>query len=171
MLTPLYEQLFSTSADVTIYEGLKIQTLNSQNFYQYLGGDSQAITNTTISLNEFIPYLKDFEDKISIHVKLDEDITKDNFQTIVSKMYNDKDIMMPNDIPLTVNTLLLEFNNQNRYIEYSLNSVNLKSGKDIYDSFNPLVYPKEITFYSEESSDEVINYQDFMALSPKDFSF
>lgn len=170
-LISLYEELFSTTVDVQVYDGLGVDNITSINSYQYLGGSSQKITDTSISFKEFISSLDTLDNSVSIRVKLDQDITKNNFQSIVSKLVNNKQLL-PSDTSLTLDTLLLEFNNKNRYIEKFSGWIELKSGTDIFDSFNLSVYDKTIsTFSNSETDDDEIRYDDFMKLNPSDFSF
>ena len=68
--------------------------------------------------------------------------------------------------------VLIQFNNGNRYIEYSMGGIiRLKYGKDIYDSFNDDLYDKTIILDSNIFSTDGISYDEFMALDPSTFNF
>ena len=52
-----YQNVSIDIQNIEIYEGLGIDSFNNTNLYQYLGNDFQHITNTDISISEFIFYL------------------------------------------------------------------------------------------------------------------
>ena len=168
ILLQQYQDLFSSTVFVDIYDGLGIDNPSITNLYQSLGKDFQSISDSDISIDSFITYLPATARDLHIHIKIDEDITSVNFQSMVSKLVQLIENSTVNS-QLTISQVLLEFDNQNRYLEFSTGIIRLKTGKNIY-SANSKVYPMDIV-YGNQSSTTGISYQEFMSLPKKSFSF
>ncbi|MBO5375909.1 MAG: hypothetical protein J6A52_03560 [Bacilli bacterium] len=169
-LEPLYSSYLGGNVIVEIFDGLGISNISHSNAYENLGKDMQVFTDKEISLNDFVANLDSMENDLSILIKVDQEITKDNFQSIVTTIKNTS--FVPNGYLIEVDDVLIQFNNGNRYIEYSMGGIiRLKYGKDIYDSFNDDLYDKTIILDSNIFSTDGISYDEFMALDPSTFNF
>lgn len=169
-LEPLYSSFFGGNVTVEIYDGLGISNMSYDNAYESLGKDMQVFTDKEISVNDYIANLDSFENDLSILIKVDQDITKDNFQSIVSTIKNN--VFVPGGYLIEIDKMLIQFNNGNRYIEYSMGGlVSLKYGKDIYDGLNDDLYDKSIVLEDSIFSSNGINYDEFMSLDPSTFNF
>lgn len=161
-----FQNSFPSISSIKIYDGLGIDNPTLSNLYQYLGNDFQSITNTNISLESFITYLPSIATDIHVHIKVPDDISNDNFQSMVSQLVE----MVQNSVSLSGTTLqqvLLEFDNH-LYLDYSSGVVRLEKGENIYSSSSK-VYPLDIVVSNNLSTGD-ISYQDFMNLDKNSFS-
>lgn len=166
-LETLYTVLFNVVADVHIYDGLGIEDVTSKNAYQNL---EKQENNIEISLDDFLNELSSpLEYEIKIYVKLDDIVTRDNFQQIVSKFTNSRLLTTTNN-KITLNKILLGFKNDKRYIEYDRGFLNLKRGENVYDNSNEEVYDKTIIL-GNGTSTSGISYNEFEALDKLTFTF
>ena len=158
-----YQNVSIDIQNVEIYEGLGIDSPNNTNLYQYLGNDFQHITNTDISISEFISYLPAESKNINVLLAVEGDITEDNFQEMVGVM---KQLIFSSTLysSLPLQHMIIQFNNQKRYLEYSGGTIQLKAGRDVYDNSNPSIYSNRIVLGNTIST-QGITYQDFMKLS------
>lgn len=158
-----YQNVSIDIQNIEIYEGLGIDSFNNTNLYQYLGNDFQHITNTDISISEFISYLPAESKNINVLLDVGDDITEDNFQEMVDVM---RQLISSSNLysSLSLQQMIIQFNNQNRYLEYSGGTIQLKAGRDVYDNSNPSIYSNRIVLGNTIST-QGITYQDFMKLS------
>lgn len=159
-ILPLYKELLGDVDSLEIYEGLSLDDPDE---------NLQDITDKNISTEDFVAKLGTFEDSISIYIKVNENITKDNFKEIVSKFEDNSKFAINN---LEIDNILVEYNNENRYIEYdfSFETLELKKGNDIFDSFNENVYDKRILFGDSPVGDGII-YSEFKKIDSSSFEF
>ena len=76
-----------------------------------------SITDTNISLESFITYLPSIARDIHVHIKVPDDISNDNFQSMVSQLVE----MVQNSVSpsgTTLQQVLLEVDNH-LYLDYS----------------------------------------------------
>lgn len=161
-----FKKTFPSITFIEMYDGLGIDNPTITNLYQYLSKDFQTLTDANISLESFVTYLPSIATDIHIHIKIPEDISNDNFQSMVSQLVE----MVQNSVVpsgINIQQVLLEFNNQ-LYLDYSSGVVRLEKGDNIYFS-NSKVYPLDIVV-SNSISQRDISYQDFMSLSKNSFS-
>lgn len=164
-----YKTIFNKDVKVEIYEGLGIQSLEYSNLYQSLGKDTQNLKDKNMTIQSFASNYSGFGNDLGIVIKLDDSITKDNFQDYVKKI-NESDFLNNRNY-IDIDNLIICFNNDNRYIEYNYNSfIDLKFGKDIYDTFNDNLYDKTIVTGFGFSSNG-IKYEEFLNLSKDSFNF
>ena len=158
-----YQNVSIDIQNVEIYEGLGIDSPNNTNLYQYLGNDFQHITNTDISISEFISYLPAESKNINVLLAVEGDITEDNFQEMVGVM---KQLIFSSTLysSLPLQHMIIQFNNQKRYLEYSGGTIQLKAGRDVYDNSNPSIYSNCIVLENTISTQGIM-FQDFMELS------
>lgn len=161
-----FKKTFPSITFIEMYDGLGIDNPTITNLYQYLSKDFQTLTDANISLESFVTYLPSIATDIHIHIKIPEDISNDNFQSMVSQLVE----MVQNSVVpsgINIQQVLLEFNNQ-LYLDYSSGVVRLEKGDNIYFS-NSKVYPLDIVVSNSISQGD-ISYQDFMSLSKNSFS-
>ncbi len=161
-----FKKTFPSITFIEMYDGLGIDNPTITNLYQYLSKDFQTLTDANISLESFVSYLPSIATDIHIHIKIPEDISNDNFQSMVSQLVE----MVQNSVVpsgINIQQVLLEFNNQ-LYLDYSSGVVRLEKGDNIYFS-NSKVYPLDIVVSNSISQGD-ISYQDFMSLSKNSFS-
>lgn len=161
-----FKKTFPSITFIEMYDGLGIDNPTITNLYQYLSKDFQTLTDANISLESFVTYLPSIATDIHIHIKIPEDISNDNFQSMVSQLVE----MVQNSVVpsgINIQQVLLEFNNQ-LYLAYSSGVVRLEKGDNIYFS-NSKVYPLDIVVSNSISQGD-ISYQDFMSLSKNSFS-
>lgn len=161
-----FKKTFPSITFIEVYDGLGIDNPTITNLYQYLSKDFQTLTDANISLESFVTYLPSIATDIHIHIKIPEDISNDNFQSMVSQLVE----MVQNSVVpsgINIQQVLLEFNNQ-LYLDYSSGVVRLEKGDNIYFS-NSKVYPLDIVVSNSISQGD-ISYQDFMSLSKNSFS-
>ena len=161
-----FKKTFPSITFIEMYDGLGIDNPTITNLYQYLSKDFQTLTDANISLESFVTYLPSIATDIHIHIKIPEDISNDNFQSMVSQLVE----MVQNSVVpsgINIQQVLLEFNNQ-LYLDYSSGVVCLEKGDNIYFS-NSKVYPLDIVVSNSISQGD-ISYQDFMSLSKNSFS-
>ena len=161
-----FKKTFPSITFIEMYDGLGIDNPTITNLYQYLSKDFQTLTDANISLESFVTYLPSIATDIHVHIKIPEDISNDNFQSMVSQLVE----MVQNSVVpsgINIQQVLLEFNNQ-LYLDYSSGVVRLEKGDNIYFS-NSKVYPLDIVV-SNSISQRDISYQDFMSLSKNSFS-
>ena len=169
-LESLYSSFFGKNVTVDVFNGLGIHNIHFSNAYEYLGKDMQIFTDKEISLNDFVANIDNSSNNLSILIKVNQDLTKDNFQSIVSVIKNNE--FIPSNYLIEFNEMLIQFNNGNRYIEYNgmFDYILLKYGKDIFDFTNDKLYDKSILLGNGGSSNG-ISYDEFMALDPSTFNF
>ena len=164
-----YQKIYGNDISLNIYKGIGIYDINQQNPYQYLDNKLQDISDTNIEVDDFIDLVSDAT--ISISIKNNSEITKDNFQANVDMLYLAKDIKL---IGLFVDNIIVEYKNDERYIEYDndLKILELKKGKDKYTYGNKydVVYDKRICLVDNKTLD-CINYNDFKLLDKNNFNF
>ena len=161
-----FKKTFPSITFIEVYDGLGIDNPTITNLYQYLSKDFQTLTDANISLESFVTYLPSIATDIHVHIKIPEDISNDNFQSMVSQLVE----MVQNSVVpsgINIQQVLLEFNNQ-LYLDYSSGVVRLEKGDNIYFS-NSKVYPLDIVVSNSISQGD-ISYQDFMSLSKNSFS-
>lgn len=161
-----FKKTFPSITFIEMYDGLGIDNPTITNLYQYLSKDFQTLTDANISLESFVTYLPSIATVIHVHIKIPEDISTDNFQSMVSQLVE----MVQNSVVpsgINIQQVLLEFNNQ-LYLDYSSGVVRLEKGDNIYFS-NSKVYPLDIVVSNSISQGD-ISYQDFMSLSKNSFS-
>ena len=159
-----FKKTFPSITFIEMYDGLGIDNPTITNLYQYLSKDFQTLTDANISLESFVTYLPSIA--TDIHIKIPEDISNDNFQSMVSQLVEMvQNSVVPSEI--NIQQVLLEFNNQ-LYLDYSSGVVRLEKGDNIYFS-NSKVYPLDIVVSNSISQGD-ISYQDFMSLSKNSFS-
>lgn len=161
-----FKKTFPSITFIEMYDGLGIDNPTITNLYQYLSKDFQTLTDANISLESFVTYLPSIATDIHVHIKIPEDISNDNFQSMVSQLVE----MVQNSVVpsgINIQQVLLEFNNQ-LYLDYSSGVVRLEKGDNIYFS-NSKVYPLDIVVSNSISQGD-ISYQDFMSLSKNSFS-
>ncbi len=161
-----FQGSFSSITSIEIYDGLGIDNPTLSNLYQYLGKDFQSITDKNTSLDSFITYLPSIATDIHVHIKVSEDISNDNFQSMVSQLVE----MVQNSVVpsgTTLQQVLLEFDNQ-LYLDYSSGVVRLEKGENIYLSHSK-VYPLDIVVSNHLSTGD-ISYQEFINLDKNNFS-
>lgn len=161
-----FKKTFPSITFIEMYDGLGIDNPTITNLYQYLSKDFQTLTDANISLESFVSYLPSIATDIHVHIKIPEDISNDNFQSMVSQLVE----MVQNSVVpsgINIQQVLLEFNNQ-LYLDYSSGVVRLEKGDNIYFS-NSKVYPLDIVVSNSISQGD-ISYQDFMSLSKNSFS-
>lgn len=161
-----FKKTFPSITFIEMYDGLGIDNPTITNLYQYLSKDFQTLTDANISLESFATYLPSIATDIHVHIKILEDISNDNFQSMVSQLVE----MVQNSVVpsgINIQQVLLEFNNQ-LYLDYSSGVVRLEKGNNIYFS-NSKVYPLDIVVSNSISQGD-ISYQDFMSLSKNSFS-
>ena len=108
-----YQKIYGNDISLNIYKGIGIYDINQENSYQYLDNKFQNISDTNIEINDFIDLVSDAT--ISISIKNNSEITKDNFQDNVDMIYLVKDIKI---VGLFVDNIIVEYKNDERYIEY-----------------------------------------------------
>lgn len=164
-----YQKIYGNDVYLNIYKGIGIYDINQENSYQYLDNKFQNISDTNIEINDFIDLVSDAT--ISISIKNNSEITKDNFQDNVDMIYLVKDIKI---VGLFVDNIIVEYKNDERYIEYDndLKILELKKGKDKYTYGNKydVVYDKRICLVDNKTLD-CINYNDFKLLDKNNFNF
>ena len=161
-----FKKTFPSITFIEMYDGLGIDNPTITNLYQYLSKDFQTLTDANISLESFVTYLPSIATDIHVHIKIPEDISNDNFQSMVSQLVEMvQNSVVPSEI--NIQQVLLEFNNQ-LYLDYSSGVVRLEKGDNIYFS-NSKVYPLDIVVSNSISQGD-ISYQDFMSLSKNSFS-
>ena len=164
-----YQKIYGNDISLNIYKGIGIYDINQENSYQYLDNKFQNISDTNIEINDFIDLVSDAT--ISISIKNNSEITKDNFQDNVDMIYLVKDIKI---VGLFVDNIIVEYKNDERYIEYDndLKILELKKGKDKYTYGNKydVVYDKRICLVDNKILD-CINYNDFKLLDKNNFNF
>lgn len=164
-----YQKIYGNDISLNIYKGIGIYDINQENSYQYLDNKFQNISDTNIEINDFIDLVSDAT--ISISIKNNSEITKDNFQDNVDMIYLVKDIKI---VGLFVDNIIVEYKNDERYIEYDndLKILELKKGKDKYTYGNKydVVYDKRICLVDNKTLD-CINYNDFKLLDKNNFNF
>ena len=164
-----YQKIYGNDISLNIYKGIGIYDINQENSYQYLDNKFQNISDTSIEINDFIHLVSDAT--ISISIKNNSEITKDNFQDNVDMIYLVKDIKI---VGLFVDNIIVEYKNDERYIEYDndLKILELKKGKDKYTYGNKydVVYDKRICLVDNKTLD-CINYNDFKLLDKNNFNF
>ena len=161
-----FKKTFPSITFIEMYDGLGIDNPTITNLYQYLSKDFQTLTDANISLESFVTYLPSIATDIHVHIKIPEDISNDNFQSMVSQLVE----MVQNSVVpsgINIQQVLLEFNNQ-LYLAYSSGVVRLEKEDNIYFS-NSKVYPLDIVVSNSISQGD-ISYQDFMSLSKNSFS-
>ena len=169
-LESLYSSFFNTNISVTISDGLGISDFDYDNPYMYLGKDIQKFTDKNISIDEYINSFDEFGRNVKLLVKIDQDITKDNFQSIVSTIRNNS--FVSSGLSIEINDIIFVFNNEERYIEYSMGGlVRLKSGNYTETLESEDLYEKSIVLKSDIFSSDGISYDEFMALDPATFNF
>ena len=164
-----YQKIYGNDISLNIYKGIGIYDINQENSYQYLDNKFQNISDTNIEINDFVDLVSDAT--ISISIKNNSEITKDNFQANVDMIYLVKDIKI---VGLFVDNIIVEYKNDERYIEYDndLKILGLKKGKDKYTYGNKydVVYDKRICLVDNKTLD-CINYNDFKLLDKNNFNF
>ena len=164
-----YQEISNQDIQVNIYRGLGISDITLSNALQYLDKNIQVFQDTNVEVEEFLGFLTDVGIRISL--KKDEVITKNNFKEEVAFVNQIKEIELEG---VYIDTILIEYVNDNRYIEYDNESklLELKKGeeKDSSISDSILLYPKKICL-ALETDENCLGYEEFIPLSSESFHF
>ncbi|MBR1385567.1 MAG: hypothetical protein IJ568_01915 [Bacilli bacterium] len=140
---------------------LKNNKYESYSIYKNLGKYLQDLKDTDISVEDYLAEVDNiYGNRIDYYIRVEEDITKDNFINIVKKIseINDK-------VDKNLHSVIIEFNNQ-KYIEYVVNfSIDLyKYDESIYSNLNERVYDHSILLNTSLYSEYGIYLDEFLSL-------
>ena len=164
-----YKPLFGEDVIVRVYEGIGMYDISMDNAYQYLDNSNKDIIDKNISVKDYIDTID--ENSISIAITVNQSITSDNFKDVVTIL---KDLESVTEDNISIDTMIIEYSNEDRYIEYdrSFDIIKLRAGEDKYSTFSDseMLYDKSICVGSGFST-ECIYYEEFINLDTASFNF
>lgn len=169
LLSPRYRGIFDSDIMIKPYKGLGISNISENAPLQYLDNSYQNIKNEDVSIEEFVDSSN--ATTVGLSVKINSDITENNFKDIVTKISTIRSLAVEG---IFIDSIILEFNNDNRYIYYDndLKILELKRNmtidKDVNNSVS--VYDRSICLNNEKTLD-CITYNEFMAIDNNNLNF
>lgn len=168
-LLPKYKEILGEDISLNIYEGFGLSDLTLDNALQYLDNSIQGISDTNIEINDFIDMSSDVSVKISIKKK--DHITSDNFKDEVDLLLEATEIKIAG---IFIDKILIEYENDDRYIEYDndLKILELKKGINKYSTLNnsTSIFDRKICLNNEKILD-CLTYNEFKNIDNNNFNF